>query len=168
MRNESFSFLNNILVLKTESLPSQARDKPINFALKRPFCTAGGHDCCLRSGLCAASVAARTPRTVRHIHPSSFSFSAFSLFRHYRHLATSLLASRLFCTCVFHTEIALLSRSNLAALHQHREIAVAAHSCILFTLINAILGPPAPGEGIASWMRTGEMRSLRVTFSDTE
>ena len=65
-----------------------------------------------------------------------------------------------------HLQARVCCANGLLAARVYREIVVAAHSCILFTLINAILGPPTPGEGVAAWMRTGEMRSLRVAFSE--
>ena len=53
-----------------------------------------------------------------------------------------------------------------------KEIVLSAHSSILFTTLNAVINPHdaggQPGEGLFSWFLTGEMRSVRLCFTDRE
>jgi broad specificity phosphatase PhoE len=47
-----------------------------------------------------------------------------------------------------------------------KEIAVVCHSAYLFTLLNAVMD--IEEEELRSWFLTSEVRSLKVTFSDSE
>ena len=48
------------------------------------------------------------------------------------------------------------------------EIVLPAHSSILFTLLNAVITPETPGEGLAQWFLTGEMRSVRLHVEEVK
>ena len=48
------------------------------------------------------------------------------------------------------------------------EIVLSAHSSILFTLLNAVITPETPGEGLAQWFLTGEMRSVRLHVEEVK
>lgn len=47
-----------------------------------------------------------------------------------------------------------------------KEIAIVCHSAYLFTLLNAVMD--IEEEELRSWFLTSEVRSLKVTFSDSQ